>query len=109
MATNTIASLENSKKVMNLAWGFRKTYQKSMSDSMKLAWRNFKLKREMQKGVVEFHFTKADGTIRQAFGTIASNLVPATVGADRKTNVWNQTYFDVERAEWRTFKKVNLL
>ena len=109
MAKNSAASIETSKNVMNLAWYLRKTYDKPMSISISKAWKNVKLRRAMQNGVVEFHYEKEDGTIRQAFGTLKSDIVPALVGSDRKRADNVQTYFDMERQSWRSFKKINLL
>ena len=58
---------------------------------------------------MKFHYEKEDGTIRQAFGTLKSDIVPALVGSDRKRADNVQTYFDMERQSWRSFKKINLL
>lgn len=53
---------------------------------------------------------KVDGSMREAFGTLALNLIPAeSVGADRKRNDTVQTYWDTEKGAWRCFKKANLI
>jgi hypothetical protein len=60
--------------------------------------------------IVKFYFQKVDGSIREAYGTLNMNVVPATIGSDnRKKNDTVQTYYDTERQEWRCFKKANLL
>ena len=94
---------------MTLAWSLVKTYGISIAEALSKAWKNIKLKVALYKGVVEFHFKKVDGTIRQAFGTLKGDLIPALVGSDRKRADNVQTYYDVERAEWRCFKRINLL
>lgn len=55
------------------------------------------------------YFRKVDGTIREAYGTLAERLTPATAGTStRRPNDTVQTYFDTEKQEWRCFKKANL-
>jgi hypothetical protein len=94
---------------MKLSWYFIHTYLFSQSDALKQSWKNIKLKKKMQTDIVEFRYKKADGTIRQAFGTLRSDKVPALVGSGRKHAEWVRTYYDVEKEEWRSFKLVNLL
>lgn len=52
---------------------------------------------------------KVDGSVREAYGTLKENLIPATSGDNRKKNDTVQVYFDTERQEYRCFKKANLL
>ncbi|MBQ0073643.1 MAG: DUF2693 domain-containing protein [Prevotella sp.] len=96
------------KRVMTMAWQFVRKNGYTMSEALKTAWRNIKLHAKMQKGIVKFYFQKVDGSIREAYGTLASHLVPAT-GDGRKPNPTIQTYFDTEKAEWRCFKIANLM
>lgn len=95
-------------KVMSLAWQFVKINGLSMSDAMRLAWRNLKLKAVMQQRIVKFYYQKVSGEIREAYGTLKDNIVPAIHGTGRKANKSLFTYFDTERGEWRSFKKANL-
>lgn len=95
-------------EVMSLAWQFVKRNGYTMSEAMKVAWANLKLKGEMKKKIVEFYFKKTDGTLRQAFGTLMSDRVPETKGT-KKTADNCQVYFDCEKEEWRCFKKCNLV
>lgn len=95
-------------EIMNLAWQFVKRNGFTMSEAMKCAWANFKLKAKMQKGIVKFYFKKVDGTIREAYGTLKESLLPETTGSNRKHNPTVQTYYDTERQEWRCFKIANL-
>jgi hypothetical protein len=81
-----------------------------MSQALRVAWINAKLKMHMRTRIVKFYYTKVDGSIREAYGTLSNKLVPATKGDDtRKKNDTLQTYFDTEKGEWRSFKKANLL
>lgn len=96
--------------VMTAAWQFVKNNGYTMSEALKCAWRNIKLQAAMRTRIVKFHFQKIDGSIREAFGTLAERIVPATNGTSgRKVNNSVQTYFDTEKHEWRCFKKANLI
>jgi len=81
-----------------------------MSEALKRAWANFKLVLRMYKGIVKFYYQKVDGSLREAYGTLNSRIIPAIAGTDnRKKNDTTQTYFDTEKSEWRCFKKLNLI
>ena len=96
--------------IMKQAHQFIKIAGLSLSEALKKAWAVFKLKAAMSKGIVKFYFQKVDGSIREAYGTLAERFIPATTGSDnRKKNDTTQTYFDTERQEWRCFKKLNLV
>lgn len=102
MTKNTLRS------IMKMAWQFVKKNGYTMSEALKTAWLNIKLKARMRKGIVKFYFTKVDGSLREAFGTLASNLVPATSDG-RKENPTLQVYYDTEKEAWRCFKIANLM
>ena len=97
------------KEIMNLAWSFVRKNGYSMSDALKCAWANLKLKAALKVKIVEFYFKKTDGTLRQAFGTLKENLIGEVKGTGRKLNDNLQVYFDTEKEEWRCFKKCNLV
>ena len=81
-----------------------------MSEGLKQAWLNAKLKKELGKRIVKFYFQKINGDIREAYGTLASDKIPAIAGTDnRKRNDSVQVYFDTEKQEYRCFKKANLV
>lgn len=96
------------KEIMSLAWSFVRKNGYSMSEALKCAWTNIKLRALLHKKVVEFYFKKTDGTLRQAFGTLMSGRIPETKGV-KKTADSCQVYFDTEKDEWRCFKKCNLI
>ena len=98
------------KDVMLLAWTFVKRNGYSMSDALKCAWANIKLKAQMRTRIVEFYFQKVDGTMREAWGTLNEKLVPATSGNDKRAkNETIQVYYDSEKQSWRSFKRANLI
>lgn len=96
------------KEIMSLAWSFVRKNGYSMSEALKCAWANIKLRALLHKKVVEFYFKKTDGTLRQAFGTLMSDRIPETKGT-KKTADNCQVYFDTEKNEYRCFKKCNLI
>lgn len=100
---------ETLKSVMQLAWQFVKRNGYTLSEALKTAWKNVKLKLAMQTKIVKFYFSKVDGSTREAFGTLKADLLPETKGTDRKSNDTIQTYFDTEIQEFRCFKKANLV
>jgi hypothetical protein len=95
--------------VMRLAWQFVKRNGFTMSEALKVAWANAKLRMRMKELIVKFYFQKVDGSIREAYGTLNEKMMPATKGEERKKNDTVQTYYDTERQEWRCFKKANLI
>ena len=98
------------KEVMLLAWQFVRKNGYTMSEALRCAWTNIKLKAQMRTRIVKFYFQKIDGTIREAWGTLNENLMPATTGTDKRAkNDTVQTYFDTERQEFRCYKKANLI
>ena len=97
------------RTVMTLAWQFVKRNGFGLSEALKKAWCNVKLKAAMHAGVVKFYFQKVDGTKREAYGTLKESLMPATKGTGRKPSDTVQVYYDTEKQEFRCFKKANLL
>ena len=101
---------ETMKEIMTMAWGFVRRNGYTMSEALKVAWANVKLRIAMKQRIVRFYFRKVDGSIREAWGTLAENMVPATNGnSGRKQNDTCQTYYDTEKMDWRRYKKANLL
>lgn len=96
------------RQVMNMAWSFIKNKGLGLSEALKLAWSNVKLKQALRKGVVEFSYRKLDGTIRKAVGTLSSALVPQTNGGGYQHRDY-QTYFDVEKNSWRRYSYLNVI
>lgn len=97
------------REVMTLAWQMVRRNGYTLSEALKVAWANIKLKARMKDGIVKFYFQKVDGSLREAFGTLKESLLPETQGTGRKPNCTVQTYFDTEKQEWRCFKVANLI
>ena len=69
------------------------------------------LKVKLQSGVAHFLYMKKDGTLREAWGTCASNLMKATqngrgLSGDQVNTV---KYFDVEAGGYRSLRYENLV
>ena len=91
---------------MTAAWRFVREYGFTMSDAMKQAWMQFKLRARMAKGVVKFFYKKVDGSLREAYGTLLN--APHTQGV-RSSAKGCQTYFDMECQAWRCYRLENLV
>ena len=104
----SIEKRANLSEIFKLAWQFVKRNGYTLSEALRCAWLNIRLKGEMKKRIVKFYFQKIDGTIREAYGTTDPAVVPATNGT-KKTADTVQTYFDTEKKEYRCFKKANLI
>lgn len=97
------------REILNLAWQFVKKNGYTISEAMKVAWANYKLKQAMKNKIVRFYYRKVSGEIREAFGSLQEKLLPATKESGRKPNDTLFTYYDTERESWRSFKRANLL
>ena len=75
------------KEVMSLAWSFVKRNGFSMSEALKCAWANMKLKAQMKNKIVKFYFQKVDGTMREAYGTLCEKYMPAVTGNDKRAMI----------------------
>lgn len=95
--------------VMKLAWQMVRKNGYSMSEALKVAWLNMKLKMQMKQKIVRFYYRKVSGEVREAFGSLQESLLPETKGIGRKPNDTLFIYFDTERGEYRSFKRANLL
>lgn len=101
---------ETLSKIMQMAWQFFKQTGISFSECLKKAWANYKLTKALATGIVRFYFQKVDGSIREAWGTLKSDLMPTMSGNDKRSkNNSVQVYFDTEKQEFRCFKKFNLV
>ena len=97
-------------EVMCLTWQMVKRNGYSMSEALKTAWMNIKLKAAMKERIIKFYFQKVDGSIREAYGTLKDSMLPDSKGTDsRKKSDTVQTYFDTERGEFRCYKVANLV
>lgn len=98
------------REVMSLAWRFFKVTGESFSECLKRAWQVYKLAKEMKIRTVQFFYQKVNGEIRQAFGTMAEEVIHDKVkGTGGRKNEDLFTYWDTEKESFRSFKKFNLL
>jgi hypothetical protein len=96
------------KEIFKTAWQFFRQTGKSFSECLKQAWKNYKLKIDLLKGIVRFYFQKTDGTIREAWGTL-KDVEDKIKGVEKEKNLTIQVYYDTEKQEFRSFKKFNLV
>lgn len=64
--------------------------------------------KNLTEGKVAFSYRKLDGTLRAANGTLDVNLIPADKRpATINTNATapSISYFDLDRNEWRAFRR----
>ncbi|WP_291528860.1 SH3 beta-barrel fold-containing protein [Bacteroides sp. UBA939] len=96
-------------ELMKQAWMLVKVYGFSMAEAMKQSWKAMKLKAALKKGIVKFFYQKLNGEIRTAWGTLKEGLIPETKDTGRKKNESLITYYDNEKASYRSFKVANLI
>jgi len=77
----------------------------TFAEALKMAWKTIKLRMQMKRGVVHFAFTKVDGTIRKAIGTL--NDVPASTGT-KAPNYSVFVFWDVEKCAYRSARVAGL-
>ena len=106
MATNFKNQM---RELMKQSWMLVKVYGFSMADAMKQAWKVLKLKAALKKGVVKFIYTKLNGEIRTAWGTLKEGLIPETKVTERKKNESLIIYYDNEKQAYRSLKIANLI
>lgn len=70
-----------------------------------------KLHEMLCKGTVKFQFTKKDGSVRTAVGTLKSDLITRkpTGGENKVEGAGYTTYFDIEKEDWRAFADGRLI
>lgn len=100
---------ELKSQVCKLARRFERENRMSLSEAMRLAWQNLKLKVAMGCRCVRFTFTKKSGEVRNAFGTLLQGVLPEGKNSGRKQSENAQVYYDIEVQGYRSFVKANLL
>lgn len=71
-----------------------------------------RLRMMMRDGEVKFKYEKKDGSIRTARGTTKNDLIPDDHRSESKKRKSTDTilaYFDLDKEEWRCFRKENFL
>lgn len=98
-------------RVMKYAWQLWKATNQQWRLCMIKAWQLYRLAKAMRNGSVTFYYTKADGTIRKAVGTLKNLPAGFTLGGKKITKPSYKTmaYFDTEKNSFRSFKVENLI
>ena len=94
--------------VMHVANRVRQTTGTERRFALRYGWAALAIRKQLQLGVLEFHYYKKDGTLRHARGTLHPLLIPPQ---DRPTDSLRYTpdyrsvpYYDIERKDWRAFR-----
>ena len=92
------------------AWGIKRTNPSfTFRKALKVAWQAERLRRKMAGGnIVEFVYSKTDGTIRIARGTIPADGPAADMAARTAKQRAVVNYFDVDADGWRSFHPTKL-
>ena len=105
-----MSNTDKRRAVMNTAWAMVKNNGLNIAEAMKVAWKNIKLKIAMLAGKVRFTFKKADGTIREAVGTLVAGAINYTPnGRGRPTPNHLQLFWDCDAGGYRSFCKTRLM
>ena len=98
-------------RVMKYAWQLWRATKSQWRLCMIKAWTLYKLAKAMREGVVEFVYSKADGTTRIARGTLVNVPAGTTFGGKKVTKPSYKTmiYYDVDRNAFRSFRIENLI
>lgn len=94
-------------EVFKTAWAFIKDgLFTSFAAALKAAWAKIQLIAKLKKGVAYFQFKKADGSVRNAIGTLNNvNFSYESKGSNKKTNINLVTFWDIEK---RAFRSLNM-
>lgn len=95
-------------QVLTLAWTLHRAGL-TFGEAQRKAWKVIRLKKALRAGVVEFTYTKADGTTRKATGTTSNRFFSYERKTDRPAPGHLVTYFDLEKGNFRNFKAANLV
>ena len=94
----------NKSEIFKSAWSYLKAnIVTTFSEALKLAWKRFKLILSLKKGISYFSYRKANGTLREAIGTLREGnfeYVFKTEGGKERFDVIK--YFDIESKGWRS-------
>lgn len=67
-----------------------------------------KMKKVLRKYIVTFKFTKRDGSIRTAHGTLHPSYLPALRGGSPKPE-HQVVYYDLDKGHWRSFRSFKFI
>ena len=96
-------------RVMKYAYQIWMATRQSWSECMKRAWSLYRFIRMMKSEVVGFCYYKADGSVRNAYGTLSGLYIGEGSGRVTKPSYKTVRYFDVEKNAFRCFRVENLI
>lgn len=98
-------------EVLSLAWTIRRQNSGlTWSECQKAAWNSVRLRAALYTGVVGFSYTKENGEVRQAVGTLNTNLYRyESKGVGSPANPMVVKYYDVEAAGFRSCRVDRIL
>lgn len=99
------------RNIMLSAWELVKSLGITISEALVKSWAAYKLRVELLKGETRFVFRKVNGELREALGTLNTELFNYTPSANnnRKRNYGAMPYFDLEKGFFRSFKIESLV
>ncbi|MGL4641321.1 MAG: SH3 beta-barrel fold-containing protein [Shewanella sp.] len=99
----------NFRSIIKSAWALVRQIGISLSEAMTAAWASAKLAAQMKKGACSFSFTKADGTIRKAVGTLCDTLISYEYKGGSNKCATTQSFWDLEAGGWKSYKINSLM
>lgn len=98
-------------EVLTMAWAIRKQNTGlTWGQCQASAWRALRLRSALHTGAVKFHYTKDDGSTREAVGTLSPALFQyESKGSGSKENPLLVKYFDLEKQAFRSCRADRLL
>ena len=98
-------------QIMKAAWEmFKAELFPSFAKALKAAWAKFKLISKLKAGIARFTFTKSNGEVREAIGTLRNGNFQYQTKGNKKSNPAHVVkYFDIVSNGWRSFRLDRLI
>jgi len=92
--------------IMTIAWGMYKAEVfASFGDAQRAAWQRFKLLSQLRSGVAHFSYTKANGALREAIGTLREGIYHYEAKGSNRPNAPHVVkYFDLGSKAFRSVR-----
>ena len=97
--------METKTEVFKRSWELYRNDFGNWSKCLTQAWKVVKLRNEMKLGFSQFKFTKKDGTVRSAVGTLTTKISKGIKPAPLSV----VAYYDCEKEKVRSFKINSLI
>lgn len=97
-------------KIFSEAWSmFRENIFSTFSEALKASWKRAKLLKKLRSGITYFSYTKSDGKIRTAIGTLREGNFFYTYKGQGTTNIQVIKYYDLEARGFRSCRVDRLI